>query len=203
MATQRLHRIQVKHYHVAGHLHELTFSCFRRKPLLTNDLWREMLARSVDSACVEERFVLNAFVFMLEHVHLLVLPENAESSASRLLGRIKQPFSKSIKQILIQSNSPLLDALTVRERPGKLCFRFWQEGPGFDRNLFTPQAVQASIDYIHSNPVKRGLCDRAIQWKWSSSWFYINDVVDSALPRITRLPSDLFSQGGVQIAHPR
>jgi putative transposase len=121
-----------------------------------------MLARSVDSACVEERFVLNAFVFMPEHFHLLVLPENAESSVSRLLGRIKQPFSKWIKEILTQSNSPLLDAWTVHESPGKLCIRFWQEGPGFDRNLFTPQSVQSSIDYLHSNPVKRGLCDRAI-----------------------------------------
>jgi putative transposase len=71
----------MKHLHVAGHFHELTFSCYRRKPLLTNDVWREQLARRIDTASEEEGFVLHAFVLMPEHVHLLVLPTNSESNA--------------------------------------------------------------------------------------------------------------------------
>jgi hypothetical protein len=31
--------------------------------------------------------------------------------------------------------SRLLERLTVRQRPGVATFRFWQEGPGYDRNL--------------------------------------------------------------------
>src|SRR5687767_2998440 len=38
--------------------------------------------------------------------------------------------------------------LTTTAR-GRMVFRYWQKGPGFDRNLFTAAAVQASIDYIH------------------------------------------------------
>lgn len=201
MSTQQPHRKRVKHFHVAGHFHELTFSCYRRKPLLTNDVWRERLARCIDTASDEEGFVLNAFVFMPEHAHLLVLPSNAESSVSRLLARIKQPFSKAIKQMLVEHRSPLLSSLTVRERPGKSCFRFWQEGPGFDRNLFTAEAVEASIDYIHVNPVKRGSRKRAVDWKWSSARFYVDQIVDSSLPRLSRPPAELFSGGGIQVAH--
>jgi putative transposase len=104
------------------------------------------LARSLDSVCEEEGFVVNALVLMPEHVHLLVLPSNAESNVSRLLARIKRPFSKAIKQILVEHRSHLLDSMTVGERPGKFCFRFWREGPGFDRHLFTAEAVEASID---------------------------------------------------------
>jgi hypothetical protein len=37
-------------------------------------------------------------------------------------------------------------------RPGKMVFRFWQEGPAYDRNLQTQAAVLAAIDYIHLNP---------------------------------------------------
>ena len=44
------HRKSVRHFHEAGHLHELTFSCYRRMPLLTNDSWRERLARCVEAA---------------------------------------------------------------------------------------------------------------------------------------------------------
>lgn len=31
------HRKTIKQFHEPGHLHELTFSCYRRLPLLTND----------------------------------------------------------------------------------------------------------------------------------------------------------------------
>ena len=201
MGTKQPHRKTVKHFLVAGHFHELTFSCYRRKPLLTNDVWRERLARSIDRACEQEDFQLNAFVFMPEHVHLLVLPGTEKASISRLLARIKQPFSKEIKRILTEHESQLLDTLTVRERPGKHCFRFWQEGPGFDRNLFKPAAVEASMQYIHLNPVKRKLCQRAIDWRWSSARFYLEGTLDQALPTLSIPPAELFATGGVQVAH--
>ena len=31
-----------------------------------------------------------------------------------------------------------------------------------------------SSEYIHNNPVKRGLCLRAVDWKWSSPRYYHN-----------------------------
>jgi putative transposase len=200
MPTPQPHRKKVKHYHVAGHFHELTFSCYRRKPLLTNDKWREMLSRSVDAACDTEEFQLIAFVFMPEHVHLLVLPDDAKSNVSRLLAKIKQPFSKQIKEVLQSHKSRLLNSLTVRERPGMHCFRFWQEGPGFDRNLHKPQAIEASIEYIHLNPVRRKLCKRAVDWKWSSARFHLQATVDAHLPKLSKLPEDFTIPGGIQIA---
>jgi putative transposase len=134
---------------------------------------------------------LLAFVFMPEHVHLLVHAHSTEVAIGRFLARLKQPFSKQIKQLLIDTGTSLLSRLTVHERPGKTCFRFWQEGPGYDRNLFTPQAITASVDYIRENPVKRRLCVRAIDWKWSSARFYESGgaSVDSDLPKLHKLPS--------------
>ena len=196
------HRKRIRHFEGLGHLHELTFSCYRRKPLLTNDPWRRILARSINDACNDEGFGLVAFVFMPEHVHLLVLPLKRETSGvSRFLARVKQPTSKQIKLILVENNSRLVEQLTVQERPGKRCFRFWQEGPGFDRNIFSPQALSASIDYIHLNPVKRHLCARADQWKWSSARFYLNDEIDPDLPQLTRPDPMWFETSGVQVEH--
>lgn len=169
------HRKTVRHIHEPGHLHELTFSCYRRLPLLTNDAWRERLARVLDEANRAASMELVAFVFMPEHLHLVVRPTDSAPSIGRYLAHVKQPFSKQIKALLIEHRSALLVRLTVRERPGKTCFRFWQEGPGYDRNLFTPQAIRASLDYIHENPVKRGLCRLATDWRWSSARFYLGD----------------------------
>ncbi|MCE9544480.1 MAG: transposase [Planctomycetia bacterium] len=195
MATNeppRPHRKTVKHFHSAGDLHELTFSCYQRRALLTNDDWRRRLSRAVDAAGNELAIDLVAFVFMPEHVHLLVYPKLPGVEIDFYLARLKQPFSKEIKKLLEQSGRPLLKQLIVQERPGKECFRFWQEGPGFDRNLTSPKAITASVDYIHNNPVKRECCRRATDWKWSSARYYLAEPPkqqDADLPHIAGLPA--------------
>jgi putative transposase len=194
--TTKAHRKTVKHFHEPGHLHELTFSCYQRQPLLTNDDWRRRLSRFVDAAGLEASVHLVAFVYMPEHVHLLVYPLRDNSSISLYLGRVKQPYSKQIKAILVEKRAALLKRLTVQERPGKTCFRYWQEGPGFDRNLYSMDAIEASLDYIHTNPVKRGLCRRAVDWKWSSAKFYLGDPPGQQfadLPHIHGLPASTLS----------
>ncbi len=175
MGVNGPHRKLVRHYHEPGDLHELTFSCHRRLPLLTNDSWRQQLAQCINAAGRQTGITLAAFVFMPEHVHLLVIPSSAKPEIDRYLGLIKQPFSKSIKELLTDTNASLVNRLTVKERPGKTCFRFWQEGPGYDRNLNTPASIEAAIDYIHRNPVRRRLVTRAIDWKWSSASWYLLD----------------------------
>lgn len=181
------HRKRVKHFHTPGDLHEFTFSCYQRRPLLTDDDWCDQLARSLDDACAEHEIDLVAFVFMPEHVHMLVYPRLQKPNLGLYLARIKQPFSVKIKELLVVEHSSLLPGLTVRERPGKLSFRFWQEGPGFDRNLNTPPAVQAAIDYIHLNPIRRGLCAKAVDWKWSSARYYLLDPPRQQFPGLPHI----------------
>ena len=132
----------------------------------------------------ETNMQLVAFVFMPEHVHLRVFPLSPTGDIDRFLARLKQPCSKQIKDLLTASGSSLLQTLTVQERPGKKCFRFWQEGPGFDRNLFKPAAIQASLDYIHQNPVRRKLCQRATDWKWSSARYYLSEPPRQQFPEL-------------------
>ena len=118
-----------------------------------------MFSEAVSRACQRHEFDLLAFVSMPEHVHLLVLPRTVESSVSALLYAIKRPFSYRVKQSLIEQDTPLLEKLTVRQRPGVMTFRFWQEGCGYDRNLWTSAAIQSAIEYIHMNPGRCSICE--------------------------------------------
>jgi putative transposase len=160
-------------------------------PLLTTDSRLRIVSESIDNAIDPEKYRLIAFVFMPEHIHLLVYPLETKPELGRLLAAIKRPVSRRVKETLINGQSPLLEKLTVQERPGKTVFRFWQEGPGYDRNLQTEKAVTAAIDYIHLNPVRRGLCQQARDWKWSSARFYESDgrLQEKDLPTIHGLPS--------------
>mgnify|MGYP000928662679 CR=1 FL=1 len=220
------HRKQVRHYNDPGHIHELTFSCYRRLPLLTTDAWRAMLAESIDRATNSHRYRLTAFVFMPEHVHWLVYPLAEADTIDALLkatidtqvnnvGRSKpkapvcrppvsrppdipllylnkRPFSYRVKQLLLQSQSKLLERLTVQQRPGVKTFRFWQEGPGYDRNVTKPSTVLAAMDYLHHNPVRRQLVTRAVDWQWSSARYYLVDPPRQypPLPTVHRLPGE-------------
>lgn len=188
------HRKTIRRFHEPGDLHELTFSCYQRMQLLTNDVWREMFCRSVEKAIHRWSFRLAAFVLMPEHVHLLVYPLTAIPEIDNLLSAIKQPYSAKIKKLLLASDSDLVARLTVQERPDKTSFRYWQEGPGYDRNLSSQPVVLAAIDYIHRNPIRRGLVDEATHWKWSSSRWYASNrqVVDPDLPTIHGLPPEFF-----------
>jgi putative transposase len=121
---------------------------------------------------LENNFELIAFVYMPEHVHMLVFPLDEKPDIGSYLAAIKQPLSLFVHQQLEEAKSSLLDKLMVRERPGKVCFRFWQEGPGYDRNLYSTEAIEASIAYIHQNPVRRDLCHQAVTWPWSTARYY-------------------------------
>ena len=70
-----------------------------------------------------------------------------------------------------------------------------QEGPGYDRNLQQPATVMSSMNYIHLNPVRRGLVTQARLWKWSSARFYESDGrgIDPDLPRIVPMPAEFWS----------
>jgi putative transposase len=186
------HRKRVKHYNEPGHFHELTFSCFQRRPLLTNHLWRCMLSECIDRAVERHGYTLSAFVFMPEHVHLLVVPTRTASGIDDLLMAIKRPYSFRIKRLLQEVSSPLLKVLDVQQQPGVRAFRYWQEGPGYDRNLDRAESVLAVIDYFHLNPVKRGLVKRSVDWQWSSARWFDGMPYDEGvrIPKLTKLPAE-------------
>ena len=198
------HRKRVRRFdktpepHALTFSYALTFSCYRRLPLLEDEGRRRVLAQSLDAATDRTGWRLAAFVFMPEHVHLLVFPVTPAARVARLLFSTKRPFSYRVKQSLAAEQDPLLERLTVHQRPGVKTFRFWQEGPGYDRNLRSQRALAAAIDYTHANPVRRGLVASAADWKWSSVRWYASDalVEEPDLPRLTPLPADCWPGRG-------
>src|SRR5712692_3475321 len=94
---------------------------------------------------------------------------------------------------LMTKQRPAPPSLTVRERPGKQVFRFWQEGPGYDRTLTSQAAVPTALEYLHNNPVRRGLSPTPSQGKWSSWRCYHQSPrsQDPELPTVHGVPDML------------
>jgi putative transposase len=154
-----------------GHAHELTFSCYRRFPFLGAERTCRWLARAIDEARRRRPFDLWAFVFMPEHVHLIVRPSGPGSTTAATLKAIKQPVARRAF-LHLEAHAPRWIPRLTRERNGRIERLFWQPGGGYDRNLVEPRALAAVMDYIHRNPVRGGLVERASDWPWSSAGWY-------------------------------
>ncbi len=108
---------------------------------------------------------------MPEHVHLLVYPGAVPQRMSRFLRAVKEPVARKAIGYLKQHTPRWLERVTVRE--GQRVRRpFWQPGGGYDRNITSIETLRAMIDYIHANPVRRGLVERVEDWEWSSARWY-------------------------------
>jgi len=171
-----LRRKQKVTYNVPGHAHFLTYSCFQGLPLLSKDRSRQWVVDVLQQAREKFDFELWAYVIMPEHVHLLIRPRQEQYEMARILAALKRPVAARAKAFLIARNhASWLERLTVRE--GKdVVFRFWQAGGGHDRNLWNDRPLEEVIEYIHANPVRRGLVERPIDWYWSSARFWAGDT---------------------------
>jgi putative transposase len=62
----------LKRYYGRGDLHFVTFSCFRRLPLLRTVRSRNVFVRALGAIRERYKFSLVGYVVMPEHVHLLI-----------------------------------------------------------------------------------------------------------------------------------
>ncbi len=124
-------------------------------------------------------FAVWAYVFMPEHVHLIVWPRQPEYETSAIRRAIKEPVGRRAVAYLEAEAPHWLAQITVK-KGGRERRRFWQQGGGYDRNIVEPATLEHMIDYVHLNPVRRGLVEQAREWTWSSAaWF--EGVGDSPL----------------------
>ena len=164
-----------KRYNLPGHAHELTFSCFKHRPFLSRERTCVFLAQAIRRAKTMHRFHLWAYVFMPEHVHLLLWPEESQYSISKFLQATKQSVSRRALNYLRKENPDGLRALATgrKDKP----YQFWLDGGGYDRNITGRATLIRVVDYIHNNPVRRGLVKAPQEWLWSSAtqWMGIGE----------------------------
>ena len=168
----QVRRKTIRHFNDPGHAHFLTFSCYRRFPLLNSDRTRRWLIEAIETARRKHNFAVLAYVVMPEHAHLVILALVQHYDVALVLKAIKQPVARRAKRFLEDQDSTWLQRLTI-VRGSRTVFRFWQTGPGYDRNVKNESDLWEKIRYIHDNPVKRGLVLTPEAWEWSSArWWH-------------------------------
>jgi len=150
-----------------GDLHFITYSCYRRLPLLGSVRARNIFVQILDEVRDRYGFRLVGYVVIPEHVHLLI-SEPASGTPSIVMQVLKQRVSRRLRRKKRVSAGQLKLALGGGE---ELRPRFWQ-GRFFDFNVWSLKKRVEKLEYMRMNPVKRGLVAHPKQWPWSSFSFY-------------------------------
>ncbi len=138
----------LKRYQETGDLHFVTFSCYQRRAYLGSVEARDLFVRALETMRERYEFEVRGYVVMPEHVHLLV-----SEPRSVLLSKALQALKLAV-------------AVKREERP------FWQ-ARYYDFNVFSEAKRVEKLNYMHQNPVARGLVGFAESWEWSSARWYL------------------------------
>jgi len=143
----------LKRYQQARELHFVTFSCYRRQPLLSSAHAKRLFEVALEQARRQYGFFVTGYVIMPEHVHLL-LSEPERGTLARALQAVKQSVARRL----------------IGARP-----HFWQTRY-YDFNVWTKRKRIEKLRYMHRNPVKRGLVEKPEDWAWSSFVHYATGI---------------------------
>ena len=100
-------------------------------------------------------FCVTGYVVMPEHVHLLI-SEPERATLALAVQMLKQNISRELREFTKDG-------------------RYWEQRY-YDFNVWGECKRVEKLRYIHRNPVKRGLVERAEDWIWSSFRHYVSGV---------------------------
>ena len=195
---------RLKRYYGAGHLHFVTCSCYQRRPLLGRAGARNLFVHILGEVRERYRFRLVGYVVMPDHIHLL-MSEPEVGTPSVVMQVLKQRVSRRLRKRLefptlykpkggpprAKGGAPTRQLRLWSEADGPTLQRtkggppaakggapelprFWQRR-FYDFNVWSHKKRREKLDYMHSNPVKRGLVRRPQDWPWSSYAFYAGE----------------------------
>jgi len=116
----------LKRYYGQGQLHFVTFSCYRRLPLLGRVSARNLFVKELGRVRQEYGFLLVGYVVMPNHVHVL-MSEPKKGTPSTVLQMLKQRVSRRMRKRgrypTPKAQLPLVFPTFIADLP-----QFWQRG---------------------------------------------------------------------------
>ncbi|AFY32324.1 transposase [Calothrix sp. PCC 7507] len=151
---------------IEGGTYFFTQVTHQRQPWLCTDVAPPLLRAAFLKVREKYPFAIDAIVLLPDHIHCIwTLPHNDSDYATRWR-LIKSDVTKQGASALqLQANRS--ESRQNRRESNLWQRRFWEHWIRDDDDF-----VQ-HCDYIHYNPVKHGLCQQAIDWKYSSFHRYV------------------------------
>ena len=142
-------------------------------PVFTSEKYISILIDAFKHNQLKRQLKILAYVILDNHFHMLA----AGDDLTKIMASIKSFTAKRIIEELCKDKK---EWLVHQFKFAKLLhkqeshYQVWQEG-FHPEKIFTDNMLQQKFDYIHMNPVKRGLVLEPYYWRYSSASFYYKD----------------------------
>jgi REP element-mobilizing transposase RayT len=137
-----------------------------RLPVFRTDHMKDLLCLAIDEARRSAGFLLFAYVIMLDHLHILTSRPSTTSNVLRVLKGITA--RRVIDYLREHRHLSSLAKLQHQERARNYKYSLWQTEKNV-LSVFSEAMFMEKVNYIHQNPVRAGLIDRATDYRWSSA----------------------------------
>jgi putative transposase len=156
-------------------LYYLTFSILEWMPVFVSEAPCLIVTESLNTCHRDKGLRINAFAVMPTHLHLIVF--DADFDSNRLKATLTS-FRKYTGQRLIahcRDHMPRAFAQTfaATQRSDRQ-YQFWQQSKHPEALWSQPMWLQKA-NYLHDNPRRKGLVLLAVDWRFSSAAFWLED----------------------------
>ena len=136
-----------------------------------------ILLENIEFYRTKYRFKLIAYVIMPEHFHWLIYPAQDDvERVSDIMADFKKFTSRKLRKLMEEDKKigrlKLFKPENFKKKNWK--YKIWQDGYD-DLGVYSPKVLKTKIDYIHNNPVRKGLVERPEDYLYSSARNYILD----------------------------
>jgi len=152
-----------------GAFHYVTFSTRGRRKLLSNPQARQIVISVLGKLSYRGEVKVSGFVVMPDHVHAVLWFDN-DADLPRIMRVWKSTSAHYLRKYYEENVPGMLDKLKT-ERNGRIVYCFWQR-KYYDFNIFKPEKLGEKLNYMHANPVKKGLAEKTHYYLWSSALWY-------------------------------
>ena len=160
---------------ISGIPHFLTFTVVKWLSVFAKKDYMKILWDSLQYCRQKKGMRLYAFVFMTNHIHLIVSAEKTTIKLWEIIRDFKKFTAQKIIQ-LMQKEESCKQLLSIMRKIGRknkanVQYQFWIQNDGA-KEIYSDNFLEQKMEYIHLNPVKAGMVTEPEHYLYSSARFY-------------------------------
>ena len=164
-------------HRITGEVYFVTDTVVDWVDIFSRPSYRHIILESLQYCQKEKGLIIYAWVLMTNHLHAIV-GSTEKNRVSDIWRDFKKFTSKEIVRTLLIDNTEsrqewMLNRFEYSGKNDKKIknYRFWQEGNDA-QGIYLNDYFNQKLNYIHNNPVKAEIVNRAEDYRYSSATDY-------------------------------
>lgn len=164
-----------KRYRIEGSIFYVTSVIYNRIKIFSRPSFITPILDSLNYYRFQYSCKLIGFAIMLDHIHLLLYPEKAESITEFMRDFKRFTSGRITRQAKIESITEWVEAFEgAGQKTERADYKVWQDS-FWEQTIYTEKFLEQKLDYIHMNPVRAGIVKSAIEYPYSSCRNYFEN----------------------------